>query len=164
MSSENLRQRCSCTEEPHSYSRVFKIDAFHSLLQFVAQNMYSPSWDLHLKINFSMISLWLHEHLKKANCRYTYLYRDAFRSVYTSASSKYPVVFYSKSASSPNLFKQSCLALQNLDPRKEKNHWSSTQLPLLIRSSYVVTLQNIYTRPFSHAGFITGQKYLSIII
>lgn len=50
--------------------------AFHPLLQLVAQNMYSPGWDLHLKINFLMISLWFHEHLKKDNCTYTYLYRN----------------------------------------------------------------------------------------
>jgi len=53
------------------------MDAFHSLLQLVAQNTYSSSWDLHLKTNFPMISLWFHEHLKKDNCSYTCLYRNA---------------------------------------------------------------------------------------
>lgn len=51
--------------------------AFHSLLQLIAQNMYRPSWDLHFKINFPIISLWFHEHPKKYNCSYTYLYRNA---------------------------------------------------------------------------------------
>lgn len=41
---------------------------------------------------------------------------------------------------------------------ESKKHWSSTELPLLISFSSVVTLQNIYTRPFSHTDFVTDQK------
>lgn len=55
----------------------FLMSDFPSLLQSGAQNMYNPSWDLNLRINFPMISLRFHEHLKKDNCSYTYLYRNA---------------------------------------------------------------------------------------
>lgn len=55
---------------------------------------------------------------------------------------------------SVNVFVQS-------DHRNKRKHWSSTQLPLLSRSSHFVTRQNIYSRSFTHTDFIRVFNELS---